>query len=856
MKRIKKLIIALLCFVIFTENIYVNTLAEDISNKERSQDNALIYLTDGEGNEGLGNGSKKNPYRNIRTALKNVEEGGTIKILGSAKYWYYKEYESTMLPLPLIIDKNITIEGEVGGEVFATRAPIQLGKNVAFKNITMEFWASNELMPGVPDPGLPQTPIDEGTIFRSGRTIYLAGNELTLDNVDTRINTASFHRDYRPYISGGTFLSVGNQGNKSVLNVINANEGTQFAGIYAGDYWKESNFSVDINIDGKIDDNTIHTGGIMLPFHGDVTVKIDNKIRSVLIDRKNHVGNIDVTVKSNGVLSNSDFSGVRNLTLESNSKVGILKDSIFEVDNLTIEKNASIDFTKCESNIIVNKDFIGDIENNNKENSGGTIYLTSEQVVDIKGEVKGNTLLNSDRKFNILDLRENHTYIKANKKSSGDFKIYPKNYQKSFKLKKEESNLYTTWTVIEKDNTFKDFNWAYNGNENIKEVFAGDCYIYDINFINQDDEEYIPNEDELNKIRVTLKKPDGTILNLDNCFDSDLEFMLTGTGIYIFFETDGFVGEIVLTVTYDNSKSIIKRINIGDMTELPEESTIIQAGDFLFDKEDRFIISYIGDDEIVTIPSQIEGIKVEGIDNKFINGKNGGFIDNKNIKKIIFENGIRYIGTKSNTVTDGVFQGCSNLEKVVLPETLEYIGKSAFSKCINLKDINIPNSVTEIGESAFSYCESIENIELSDNLKMLGNSTFAYSINLETIILSKNTSFKYTDIDGSIVDSQNVFEGCINLININIYYVPSDDEFKRLEKQLLNQNINSNTMINRIENEDLNKDNKIDFKDLEIILEKFNITSDDKSYNRHYDFNKDGIIDLYDVVKITKNIKM
>ena len=39
------------------------------------------------------------------------------------------------------------------------RAPIQLAADVKLKNINLQMWASNELMPGIPDSGMPQTPV-------------------------------------------------------------------------------------------------------------------------------------------------------------------------------------------------------------------------------------------------------------------------------------------------------------------------------------------------------------------------------------------------------------------------------------------------------------------------------------------------------------------------------------------------------------------------------------------------------------------------------------------------------------------------------------------------------------------------
>ena len=217
-------------------------------------------------------------------------------------------------------------------------------------------------MPGVPDSGLPGEPVDEGINFRSGRSIYLAGNTLTMDNVDTRIQTISFQERYRPYISGGTFLDEGTTGPKSVLNVVNPNSGTEFAGIYAGDYWKERSYPVELNIRGKVLDKTIHTGGIIEPFHGDVEVNIYKGANSSIIDMDNHDGNIDVNIKENVFLEDADFTGIRNLTIESMAKVSLGNSKEFNIDNITLQRNGLLDLRKVTGNAIVNGDFIGDIK--------------------------------------------------------------------------------------------------------------------------------------------------------------------------------------------------------------------------------------------------------------------------------------------------------------------------------------------------------------------------------------------------------------------------------------------------------------------------------------------------------------
>lgn len=54
------------------------------------------------------------------------------------------------------------------------------------------------------------------------------------------------------------------------------------------------------------------------------------------------------------------------------------------------------------------------------------------------------------------------------------------------------------------------------------------------------------------------------------------------------------------------------------------------------------------------------------------------------------------------------FKDCKYLEKITLPEGLEYIASGAFKGCENLKNINIPESVIEIGNTAFTDTQLIE----------------------------------------------------------------------------------------------------------------------------------------------------
>lgn len=67
----------------------------------------------------------------------------------------------------------------------------------------------------------------------------------------------------------------------------------------------------------------------------------------------------------------------------------------------------------------------------------------------------------------------------------------------------------------------------------------------------------------------------------------------------------------------------------------------------------------------------------------------------------------------------------NSAEEIVLPDTIEIIGASAFQDCVNLAAVNIPDSVTEIGNYAFSGCESLAEITIPETVKLIGTGAFS-----------------------------------------------------------------------------------------------------------------------------------
>ena len=110
-----------------------------------------------------------------------------------------------------------------------------------------------------------------------------------------------------------------------------------------------------------------------------------------------------------------------------------------------------------------------------------------------------------------------------------------------------------------------------------------------------------------------------------------------------------------------------------------------------------------------------------------------------------------------------------NISSIILPNSIQSIGSSAFEDCFNLLSIDIPESVTVIYGSAFKNCTLLTKIVIPEGVSSIYGSTFWGCKNLESISIPESVQ----------TISDNAFHTCPKLKNV---YITNLDKWLRIKK--------------------------------------------------------------------------
>jgi hypothetical protein len=107
-------------------------------------------------------------------------------------------------------------------------------------------------------------------------------------------------------------------------------------------------------------------------------------------------------------------------------------------------------------------------------------------------------------------------------------------------------------------------------------------------------------------------------------------------------------------------------------------------------------------------------------------------------------------------IEDNAFENAKNLTEVILPDSLETIGHSAFAYCENIKTISFGNGVKTIDGDAFNSCESLAEVTLPDSVEIVSYYAFKYCKGLRKVVIGS----------GVVSVEKGAFWGCTALKEI------------------------------------------------------------------------------------------
>lgn len=121
------------------------------------------------------------------------------------------------------------------------------------------------------------------------------------------------------------------------------------------------------------------------------------------------------------------------------------------------------------------------------------------------------------------------------------------------------------------------------------------------------------------------------------------------------------------------------------------------------------------------------------------------------ITSITIDYGVTSIGTSA-------FTGCSNVQQINIPDSVEHIDPYAFSFCKGLHTVKLPASLTLISEELFAECDNLRNLSIPDTVTEIGANAF-----------SKCTEFSLTGLpDGIKSIGAAAFENCGSIENLEL----------------------------------------------------------------------------------------
>ncbi len=152
--------------------------------------------------------------------------------------------------------------------------------------------------------------------------------------------------------------------------------------------------------------------------------------------------------------------------------------------------------------------------------------------------------------------------------------------------------------------------------------------------------------------------------------------------------------------------------------------------------------------KILNIPSDVEGYPVVALLDV-----GGGRGLNNNIEKAVIPDTVEYL-------CSDLFLGCAGLRSVELGRRIHCIGENIFHGCYRLTWVRLPDSLQGIPADTFEQCLCLNTVEFGKNIQYIGNGAFWSCTNIKSMYLP----------DGVETIGEAAFNGCYALKDI---YIPA-----------------------------------------------------------------------------------
>lgn len=191
---------------------------------------------------------------------------------------------------------------------------------------------------------------------------------------------------------------------------------------------------------------------------------------------------------------------------------------------------------------------------------------------------------------------------------------------------------------------------------------------------------------------------------------------------------NAIISALSLDVTVDDP-ALIKVEDILDKTVKTES---VKSGDFtytLYTDNTACITGYTGSNPVVSIPAEIDGAKVIGLENKALKSSS-------TLKELILPDSVEAIGNYAAMY-------CDSLEKVTIGKNIKHIGISAFEGSqenaytgkSKLTTVVFNGAPKTISEKAFYFCSALTEIVLPEGVETIGDWAFAKCFSAKKIII-------------------------------------------------------------------------------------------------------------------------